>query len=577
MLTNTAVGGTLVALYLTIVVLQINPRFALAGLPGLAAMLALSYGLHVAAVFYVLVVIRQLLSADVISPGWISFRFLVWLSALASTIGASLMWANRRSFDAVLEADAVRRMTGGALALSVCAAVCVVLLISYRLSHRRKSIVSTVTLAGTMLASVAVPLTLRGPGAAPLPAVTWPAPGPQPVVSGPEARVTLVLLEGASLDVIIPAAASGRLPTFSRLIDEGASMHLASLRPTQPATVWTATGTGKLPYRNGIRSAATYWPPWSRDGLELLPDYCFAHALVRFGLLRQRVHTSLDRAARPIWAILSSQGLRVGLVNWSTTHPVRPVLGSIVTDRFDAKHASPFELEESESVWPKEAIPLVSAVVSGRPAPAVAGVGTRADSGLELRLATTCRADRVNEQISAELDRVWPARFRAVRYACLDKAGHYFLRYARPEAFGDVSEEEVLQHGSVLLDQYLSADAAVGREMTALRPGDLLLVASGFGMEPLDIGKRLLERLFGNPELSGTHERAPDGFLLAYGSFVTPGHYPRASLLDITPTVLYYLGLPVGRDMDGYARTDLFSRELTARRPITFIPSYEGR
>jgi len=56
---------------------------------------------------------------------------------------------------------------------------------------------------------------------------------------------------------------------------------------------------------------------------------------------------------------------------------------------------------------------------------------------------------------------------------------------------------------------------------------------------------------------------------------VKAGHYPPASIVDLTPTVLYYLGLPIGRDMDGFARTDVFARALTEARPITFIPSYE--
>jgi hypothetical protein len=38
--------------------------------------------------------------------------------------------------------------------------------------------------------------------------------------------------------------------------------------------------------------------------------------------------------------------------------------------------------------------------------------------------------------------------------------------------------------------------------------------------------------------------------------------------------VLYYLGLPVARDMDGYARPDIFRASFTATRPITFIPTY---
>jgi hypothetical protein len=45
-------------------------------------------------------------------------------------------------------------------------------------------------------------------------------------------------------------------------------------------------------------------------------------------------------------------------------------------------------------------------------------------------------------------------------------------------------------------------------------------------------------------------------------------------VLDLTPTILYYLGLPVARDMDGFARTDIFRSSFTASRLITFIPTY---
>ena len=49
----------------------------------------------------------------------------------------------------------------------------------------------------------------------------------------------------------------------------------------------------------------------------------------------------------------------------------------------------------------------------------------------------------------------------------------------------------------------------------------------------------------------------------------------RASIVDVVPTVLYFLGLPIGRDMDGYARTDIFQPAFTEEHPITFIPTYE--
>ena len=46
-------------------------------------------------------------------------------------------------------------------------------------------------------------------------------------------------------------------------------------------------------------------------------------------------------------------------------------------------------------------------------------------------------------------------------------------------------------------------------------------------------------------------------------------------MIDVAPTVLYFLGLPIARDMDGVARTDIFTPAFTTTRPITFIPTYE--
>jgi arylsulfatase A-like enzyme len=127
----------------------------------------------------------------------------------------------------------------------------------------------------------------------------------------------------------------------------------------------------------------------------------------------------------------------------------------------------------------------------------------------------------------------------------------------------------------VLEGAYARVDVIVGRALATLGPDDLLLVVSGFGMEPLPVGKRMLERYLGTPELSGTHEDAPDGFMLAYGAVVAPGRKSRASVVDVVPTILYFLGLPVAHDMDGRARIDLFRREFSEGRPVTGILTYE--
>jgi hypothetical protein len=167
------------------------------------------------------------------------------------------------------------------------------------------------------------------------------------------------------------------------------------------------------------------------------------------------------------------------------------------------------------------------------------------------------------------------ARVRIIRYEGIDVAGHHFLRFTMPDAFGDVSPAERQRYGQVLEQQYGLIDTEIGRMMDTLGPNDLLVVVSGFGMDPQSPGKRLLALVLGEPQLAGTHERAPDGFLLVWGERAAAGRLPLGSLVDVAPTLLYFLGLPVARDMDGTARTDIFTPAFTAQNPVTYIPSYE--
>ena len=183
--------------------------------------------------------------------------------------------------------------------------------------------------------------------------------------------------------------------------------------------------------------------------------------------------------------------------------------------------------------------------------------------------------DNMYEQVAQTLQFKYRPRLAAVRFTQLDEAGHDFLRFAMPREFGDVTADERRQYGALLEGAYARVDAIVGRAMATLGPDDLLVVVSGFGMEPLSLGKRLLERAIGNPVISGTHEDAPDGFLMAWGRPVAPGRKRRAWVTDVTPTLLYFLGMPVARDMDGYARTDIFQRAYTEERPLARIPTYE--
>lgn len=570
MLSNSLVAGVVATCYVVVLVLQLNPALSLspAKLAPLVETVGFFYAVNLTVIFYVMMVAGQLLSREPFSPAWVSVSVLAWLGAAAAAGGAALMWTNVQTFALVLEPVTVQHLIAGVIALASASVLLVIVALV-----RRATEVSRRWLAAWVLtivvASIAVPLAVRGP-AAPQPLDSHPL-GVVLDAIPPEStrRVTIVAVDAGSLDLIVNAAAEGRLPNFGRILDSGSAAHLATLHPTSAEAVWTAVATGKLPQKNGVRSAGIYRLPGDADPVQLLPEFCFANGLVRFGFLSEQPYNSTALRTHTLWSILSTLGIPVGVVNWPLTYPAPVVRGYLVSDLYARLAPTLFGIDNPSMLYPPEvqaeALPVLQAVAADPLA-----------AGLEERFQSAARIDRVNDRLGQTLSLGRPPQVAVVRYQSLDPIGHYFLRYAMPSAFGDVSDDERRRLGGVLERHYALIDEAIGRAIGDLGPDDLLLVTSAYGMVPLSPGKRILEWLIGDPQLSGTHDGAPDGFLMAYGASVAKTRsIQRASVVDIVPTVLYFLGLPIGRDMDGYARTDLFQPDFTEERPITFIPTYD--
>ena len=574
MLTNTLVAGALAAVYLTVILLQLNPQVPLVSATSArwCVTFGLFYGVHLAVLFYVLIVGREFFSMNEMSPGWLSVRVLAWLTAACAAAAALLMWLNLRGFAAALDATTARRMATGAAATSVAAAMLLGIAVAHYSFGRRGSRVGAALFAIAVIGSIALPIAARGPAVLPsLPARA--ISGPVQAASPSPARVVMLLLDGASLDYIWPRAAEGRLPNFARLLEAGAAIDLATTRPTAPNPVWAAVATGIYPSKNGVRSAASYFARGDGRALDLLPDHCLSHVPVQFGFIRDEPNTSGAWRARPLWNILADAGITVGVVRWPLTYPVEPVQGFVVSDRFHDVLGSMLEFDDRVA-FPSAALPILRdafAETGSDQDAVVTSTGTAVKP--TAADATAARRDRFYSRAMHDLRARWDVQFVALRYQGLDTFGHYYLRFTQPRAFGDLPEQERRRYADAIDRYYGRIDGEVGEAMQALAAGDLLLVVSGFGMQRLDPLKLLIGRLL-REDVTAAHERAPDGFLLAYGSEVQAGHHQRGSIVDVAPTVLYYFGLPVGRDMDGFARTDLFTRNFTAERPIAFIPSY---
>jgi type I phosphodiesterase/nucleotide pyrophosphatase len=582
MLCNSMAAAAIATAYVVALFLHLNPNLPInpVRLAPLVSTVGLYYFVHLTAIFYVLLVLRQLLAREVFSPAWISVGVLAWLGALGSAAASALMWRNRSAFALVVSDDTAVALERSAVSLGAAALLFALVAFTRWTAPRARAVWAAMFLA-VAAASIVAPLALRGRGAPPV----LDARQIDSVFASARAartpKVTVIALDAGSIDIITRAAAEGRLPNFGRILDAGAVRHLATLHPTSAEAVWAAVATGKLPQKNGVRSAATYRiAGMGNEAVELLPDYCFAHGLERFGFIAEQPHTSATFRTRTLWSISSTNGFSVGVVGWPLTQPAPPVRGYLVSDTYHRVALTPIGLDEQPAIYPADlqadALAAMEMATADLAPVVAASIGGAPSTLLDARQAAAARTDRIYAAIGETMARLRPAQVTLTRFQGLDAIGHYFLRYAQPSEFGDVTDDERRRLGGVLENQYSVVDTAVGRAMAALGPDDLLVIVSGYGMEPLAMSKRLIERVIGDPDISGTHESAPDGFLLAYGASVAPGRgVVRASVVDVVPTILYFLGLPIGRDMDGYARTDLFRRAFTEPRPITFIPTYD--
>ena len=567
MLTNALLGGLLGAAFVTILVLQLNRQIPLSWSTAapLYGRLALFYAPHLTVLLYAMLIAREALARRPLSPGWLSIRILSWVGLLVVAAAAALMWANFVGYELALDDDSRRRLGAAAGATTLCAVLLLVIAIVHYSFGRRGSRVGATLLTLTLLASVGFPLTARG----------WGDPRPlaaraidlSPLAgAGLEGgHVTILAVDGASLDYIAQRVADGRLPAFGRLLEGGVSLYLETVRPTQPAPVWTVGRRRQIPAADRrprrrplrIRRARRR----HRAAARLL-------LLAGAGPLRTAAggRLSLERGAGASAVDDPQQPGRVGRRRrLAGERPGRAAARLPDHRRVRAAGVASGAAGGSTAFGaPAEAVLRATAVAGG---PLAVHAGSVEDPPLA--------RDAWRREIAVQLRDEYRPRLLAVRYEGIDRAGHLYLQHARPRAFGGSGQDGEARLAAILDRHYAFLDAEIAHALDTMGPDDVLLVVSGFGMEPVGLGKRLLARVLGQPDVPGSHEDAPDGFLLAYGAPMRSGRARLGSIVDVAPTVLYLLGLPVARDMDGIARTDLFKPAFTATRPIAFIPTYE--
>ena len=114
-------------------------------------------------------------------------------------------------------------------------------------------------------------------------------------------------------------------------------------------------------------------------------------------------------------------------------------------------------------------------------------------------------------------------------------------------------------------EYYVYVDGLLGEYLDRLGPADTLVVLSDHGFKPV---------LFpGKPTTSGHHRL--EGIIGLYGRGVKAGgRVGEAGLLDVLPTLLELLGVPIARDLEGHVLRDALDEDFLKGRPADFVDTY---
>lgn len=99
---------------------------------------------------------------------------------------------------------------------------------------------------------------------------------------------------------------------------------------------------------------------------------------------------------------------------------------------------------------------------------------------------------------------------------------------------------------------------------------DLLLIPKGFSHVAFGESEFGSNRLFG-PSLGHTGHHRLNGILIMQGPEMRSGQSIQgANIVDLAPTILYAMGCPIPRDMDGRVLTEAFHRQFLEAQPISY-------
>ena len=396
---------------------------------------------------------------------------------------------------------------------------------------------------------------------------------PATLVARPGPPVALLGFDGLDPDLLLELIDDGQLPNLSEFVQDGTFGRLETYSGANSAVIWASLYTGESPDRHRVHDFYRVRFPGSGAGLFPVHRTYFKELIDLFawapGISRRFVNR-LDLPSPPIWEIADRAGVPTAVVDgYFYSFPAQPQLdpGSrLLAYGLNDTLASP-----GNAGVPRASVPAANgAAPASSSAPGNAGVSPASgpvDSTVAWFAQPPDLPPEVEAAAASQPDLAWqsraavalledrarrgqaPPRFFSLYTHEPDTVSHQRWRWAEPERFPFVSRAGIDEHGQSVADVYRRIDALVGELRRALGPETVFVIASDHGQSPT-----FVHRLYTQ------HRHGPDGVLLLHGPGIRRGHRLDSSqVLDVFPTVLALLGLPMPADTEGRVLDDAFT------------------
>jgi predicted AlkP superfamily phosphohydrolase/phosphomutase len=384
--------------------------------------------------------------------------------------------------------------------------------------------------------------------------------------------VVLIGIDGADWNVIQPLFERGKLPHIARLVREGSWGVLHTVRPTKSPVIWTSIATGKSMIKHGILDYQ-----FVTDNNIAIP------------------YSAGERITKTFWNILSEEGLTVGVINWFVTFPAEAVNGFLVSDRFRIgvykylpEDGVTFPNELKDKIFPQvvmfehkkfkkilreEGMYDYWAESQAKKMPIPPG---RERQVKNFRIYTL--QDKSIENTTLFLLENIPVDLFATYFRLIDTTSHFTSIFIdeelrnvwikENEELGEPTpetEKMLYENMATIVEPvYSYMDQVIGRIIGKSPENATFILVSdhGFNFSPKGYSH------YDTPSI-------PHGVFAIKGPNVKPGNQlEQVHIYDITPTLLYLFGLPLGEDMDGRVIVEAFDDGFNKSRKIRYIPSY---